>query len=159
MTDNQPEKASDSETSTINVGMHVVLDLYLSDGSKERLEFDLVEDASADFAHGFLGAGTPIAKAILNKSQGEKIAYSVNDIRAIKILHVEPAKANPPEDLQERRCNNLRQAVESSDRTNAMIFASSFSGKWGDYDPTGFVDLDNPGSQDEGSETDHSGRA
>jgi hypothetical protein len=36
----------------------------------------------------------------------------------------------------------MRQAVEQADRTNAMNFASSFSGKWGDYDPQGIEKWD-----------------
>lgn len=120
-------------------GKHVVVELITTSGS-ERLEFDIVPDKFADFDRGFLGAGTPLAKTIQGLSAGQSAPYTVGDSKAVRVLSVDPAKNPLPKDTISRREETYRKAVEQSDRTNAMIFASSFSGKWGDYDPTGFVE-------------------
>ena len=44
-------------------GMHVEVELIGENGLSEPLAFDLVPDEQADFANGFLGAGTPLATA------------------------------------------------------------------------------------------------
>lgn len=125
----------------VALGMHVIVDLILP-GETERQEFDLVPDESADFTRGFLGIGTPLAKAIIGAVEGQWVPYHTGDIQQIRVLQVTPAKSAPPEDIQTRRQEVIRKAVDQSDRTNAIIFASSFSGKWGDYDPSSFVDDD-----------------
>lgn len=122
-----------------DLGTHVEIELILEDGL-ERLAFDLVDDASADFASGFLGLGTPLAQAIYRQPARSLVPYHLGDARAVRILSVTPSSAAPPEDRVQRRQETIQKAIDQSDRTNAMIFASSFSGKWGDYDPTGFTD-------------------
>ena len=116
--------------------MHVTLELITEDGETEQLEFDLVADRSADFARGFLGESTPLAQAILGQPVGRSLLYQNADIRAVRILSITPSQATPV-DAEARRQETLRKAVHQSDTTNAILFASSFSGKWGDYDPTG----------------------
>jgi hypothetical protein len=116
--------------------MHIVLELITDDGETEQHEFDLVADRSADYARGFLGESTPLAQAILGQPAGHTLLYQNADIRAVRILAVTPSQA-VPEDAEARRQETLRKVVRQSDSTNAIIFASSFSGKWGDYDPTG----------------------
>lgn len=118
------------------VGTHVVLELITEGGDSEQLEFDLVTDRSADFARGFLGESTPLAQAILGQPVGRPLLYQNADIRAVRILAISPSQAEP-EDAEARRQETLRKAVRQSESTNAILFASSFSGKWGDYDPTG----------------------
>lgn len=118
------------------IGMHVTLELITEDGETEQLEFDLVTDRSADFARGFLGESTPLAQTILGQPVGRSLLYQNADIRAVRILSISPSQA-APEDAEARRQETLRKAVRQSDATNAILFASSFSGKWGDYDPTG----------------------
>ena len=124
-----------------------MLGLITEGGEVEQLEFDLVPDRSADFARGFLGESTPLAQAILGQPVGSTVLYQNADIRAVRILAVTPGKA-VPEDAEARRQETLRKAVRQSDATNAILFASSFSGKWGDYDPTGLGEDedDKPGS-------------
>jgi hypothetical protein len=140
MVDENP--ASVPEQLKTSLGMHVIIDLILQEGI-DRLEFDIVEDNQADFSHGFLGVGTPLAQAILGRAAHSIIPYKVNDGREVRIISVTPSQKVPPGDGQARHAEVIRKAVELSDRTNAMIFASSFSGKWGDYDPKAFTDEEN----------------
>jgi hypothetical protein len=137
--DNNP--ASPQEQLRASLGMHVVVDLVFKDGG-DRLEFDIVPDNQADFSHGFLGVGTPLAQAVLGRTAHSVIPYKVDDGLEVRILSVSPSQKAPSEDAQARHEELIRKAIEHSDRTNAMIFASSFSGKWGDYDPTGFAEDD-----------------
>jgi len=123
-------------------GARVELELVAKDNSVEHLSLDIVPDASADFGNGFLGEGTPLARAILGKTAGSVVPYPQGDMREIRILAVSASQAQPAEDVASRRKARLQEAVEKSDRTSAMIFASSFSGKWGDYDPAGIEQWD-----------------
>lgn len=132
---------------TISTGMHVDVELITPEGA-EPLSFIIVPDTSADFARGFLGENTPMAKALMGHGAGERVPYSQGDILAVHVLAVSPAQTTPPTDTAERRKEVTRKAVEQSDRTNALIFASSFNGKWGDYDPTGFTEDWEPKSED-----------
>lgn len=138
----QNDTSSASKVVLAQVGTHVVLELITEGGDTEQLEFDLVPDRSADFVQGFLGESTPLAQAILGQPIGRALLYQNADIRAVRILAIAPSQAIP-EDAEARRQETLRKAVRQSDTTNAILFASSFSGKWGDYDPTGLdEDLD-----------------
>jgi Transcription elongation factor, GreA/GreB, C-term len=124
------------ETPTIiMVGCHVELNLLDDNGRKDRLSIDIVADESADFSHGFLGASTPLAKALVGEKTGTVIPYLQDDIFAIEIISVVPAIIHPPKDAQEKRQEKINKATREVEHTNAVVFASSFSGKWGDYDP------------------------
>lgn len=131
-----PDDISSPRPSLAAVGTHVTLELITEVGDSEQLEFDLVPDRSADFSNGFLGESTPLAQAILGQPVGRPLLYQNADIRAVRIVAIAPSQA-VPEDAEARRQETLRKAVRQSDATNAILFASSFSGKWGDYDPTG----------------------
>ncbi|OGO62037.1 MAG: hypothetical protein A2029_08580 [Chloroflexi bacterium RBG_19FT_COMBO_47_9] len=111
--------------------------LHLVDrtGKKERLDIDIVSDEAADFANGFLGTSTPLAKVLLGERVGNIIPYLKDDILAIEILSVAISTTKPPENAQEKRQSMMDKAIREVEHTNAIIFASSFSGKWGDYDP------------------------
>ncbi|RPI87139.1 MAG: hypothetical protein EHM41_06015 [Chloroflexi bacterium] len=141
-------KSSPKNTQRAGVGKHIILELVTASGS-ERLEFDIVPNAYADFDKGFLGDGTPLAKTIEGLLAGQAAPYHVDDVKLVRVILVEPARSTLPKEIADRREETYRKAVEQSDRTNAMIFASSFSGKWGDYDPTGFVDEDDDKKKDE----------
>lgn len=116
-------------------GRHVVLELRYGSGETEKLELDIVKDESADFDRGFLGESTPLAQAILGRHAGETVSYQAGDRVHVHIVAVSAELAGTPEDLSARREETLRKAVRQSEDTNAILFASSFSGKWGDYDP------------------------
>ncbi len=134
-----------SDLPTVEPGLLIQVELTFEDGT-ERLEFVIVPDEQADFSAGFLGAGTPLAQSILGKQVDSLVPYSVGDARSVRILSISKTDKTPPKDAAARREERLRQAIEQSDRTNAMIFASSFSGKWGDYDPQGIEKWDDEGS-------------
>jgi hypothetical protein len=125
----------DQQKTIINIGCHVVLNLLDRTGKKDRLEIDIVADQSADFSQGFLGVSTPLAKVLLGEKAGNVIPYLKDDILAIEILEVSPSTVEPPDDIQEKRLAMMNKAIHEVEHTNAVVFASSFSGKWGDYDP------------------------
>jgi hypothetical protein len=125
-----------SRLPVVQVGCEVLVELITETGV-ERLQFDIVLDEYADFARGFLGAQTPLARAVLGQPVGAEVPYCQGDVVAVKVLTAAPSSRAPQADVAERRQEVTRKAVEQSDMTSAMIFASSFSGKWGDYDPKG----------------------
>ena len=119
------------------IGTHVVIELTDDAGGCESLEFEIVPDKLADLAKGFLGVGTPLAKAIYDQPAGRTLPYHQADIVSVHIVSVVPASTTPDADVAQEREDALRKAVEEAQRTDAIVFASSFSGKWGDYDPQG----------------------
>ncbi len=121
-------------------GRHVELEIRYAGGEVEQLSLDLVPDSAADFEQGFLGQGTPLAKAILGRAAGEVVPYRVGDALEVRILSVAASLSAQPTDLSERREETLRKALRDSDRTSTILFASSYSSKWGDYDPTPLTD-------------------
>ncbi len=130
-----------SDILTVDPGFLIQVELAHEEGT-ERLEFVIVPDEQADFSAGFLGASTPLAQAILGKSVDSLVPYTVGDACSVRVLSISKTDKTPPMDTAARREERLRQAIEQSDKTNAMIFASSFSGKWGDYDPEGIETWD-----------------
>ncbi len=125
----------ESKTKVVNIGSHIELHLVDREGKKEKLSFDIVPDEAADYSHGYLGVGTPLAKALLGEKAGVTIPYLKDDIYAIEILSVAPSKNKSFDNTQEKRQARLDKAIHEVEHTNAVVFASSFSGKWGDYDP------------------------
>ena len=124
---------------TVQPGSHVVVELLSASGETQQLEFDLVPEESADFSRGYLGLSTPLAQAILNQPAGAILPYQQADILKVKILSVTAPASLPFADLAQQREEAARKALQQVQRTDAMIFASSFSGKWGDYDPDGIA--------------------
>jgi hypothetical protein len=118
------------------IGAHVRVELVYQ-AETEQLEFDIVADQYADFAHGLLGESTPLAQALIGKITGQAVPYKVGDAQMVKILEVLPGKHTEVENVSARRQEAMRKVLEETERTNAIIFASSYSGKWGDYDPSG----------------------
>jgi hypothetical protein len=124
----------------VDVGAFVEIELIDAGDQREGLSFNIVVDAQADFKNGFLGEGTPLAQAIMGHPAGVTVPYRADEIIAVYIRSVQPGQAAPGQDVAARRQETLRKAAEQSDLTSTMLFASSFSGKWGDYDPTSLVD-------------------
>jgi len=121
----------------VAIGTHVEVDLIDEAGASERLEFDLVPDNQADFVHGFLGVGTPLAQAILGQTAGCMVPYRMGDVVKVGILMVTPEARAPSEDVAAKRQAVIQQVVAESDRISDMVFALAVGSKWGDYDPGG----------------------
>lgn len=145
---NAAERPADSRTyddqRRVQIGMHVELELIDEHGQREPLAVDIVKPQAADLAQGFLGANTPLARAIRGQTAGSTVPYTMGDIRCVAIVQVTPAQSTAPSDAQDRRAAVLQKALSDAERTNAEIFASSFSGKWGDYDPQGMAGWNEP---------------
>jgi hypothetical protein len=122
--------------SVVRLGAHVEVELIDVEGGSEHLAFDIVPEQAANFAQGLLGVNTPLAQAILGEPVGSEIAYDMGDVQRVRILSVRQADTDIAGAEQERQAV-LQKALERAERTNAEMFASSFSGKWGDYDPAG----------------------
>lgn len=118
-------------------GMFVELELVSQKGEKQRLALTIVQDAQSDFDAGFLGEGTPLAKAILGQSVGTVIPYRVADMRSVRILSALPADHTQADKAAAHREAVLKDAAEKSEFTSAQIFATSADTKWGDYDVDG----------------------
>lgn len=121
----------------VDVGYQVEVELLSRSAEAERLVCTLVPDQQADFAHGLLGESTPLAQAILGQPEGSVVPYSMADIYAVRILSARPGRGDAESDAAERRRAEAEDAARQAGRTSAIVFASSFSGKWGDYDPSG----------------------
>ena len=125
----------ESNSVVVSIGCQVEINLLDRDGKRERLSFTIVADESADFANGFLGESTPLAQIIMDEKPGIVIPYLKDDILAIEILSVTPSIIKPPDDIAVKRQAMMEKTIREVEHTNAVVFASSFSGKWGDYDP------------------------
>jgi transcription elongation GreA/GreB family factor len=69
----------------VAIGTHVEVELIDETGAREALAFDVAPDEQADFANGFLGAGTPLAQAIWGKGQDDVVAYRLGDVVSVRI--------------------------------------------------------------------------
>ncbi len=131
------------ESLRVRVGRRVQVVLIHQDDSEEPLTLDIVPDAAADFARGLLGEGTPLGKALTERRGGEVVNYRAGDLRQVRVLDVTRSPAGLDLDSATRRQEIIDKAVSESDRTNALNFASSFSSKWGGYEPAGIEDWTN----------------
>ena len=121
----------------VGPGTHVQVELVDEGGNTEHLAFDVVPDAQADFAHGFLGIGTPLAQAILGQTAGSAVPYRVGDMVQARILSVTLDVHTPATDIEAKRQAVLRQAIAQAEQVSDMAFALAVGSKWGDYDPGG----------------------
>jgi Transcription elongation factor, GreA/GreB, C-term len=128
-----PKLPKDSPAA-VTAGMRVEVELVSRGGKTERRALTIVPDAQADFNAGFLGEGTPLAKAILGQTVGSLVPYPVADMRAVKVLSASASGQAPPDEAAARREAVLREAAEKSEFTSAQIYATSADTKWGDYD-------------------------
>jgi len=122
------------------VGSHVEVELVEASGSRERLAFDIVPDSQADFDAGFLGASTPLARAVLGQCAGSTLPYRAEEIREIHVLTVVPSQRVARQDVAADRQAVIQRAISKSDLENAVRFALTVDVKWGDTDPEGIAD-------------------
>lgn len=123
--------------------MRVQVEILYEEGP-QQMTLVIVPDAQADFSRGLLGEGTPLARALLGQPVGGRVPYHQGDARWVRILAAGPAEDAPGAEVAAERQERLRRNLEQIDRTNAIVFASSFSGKWGDYDPQGVEQWEQP---------------
>lgn len=119
----------------ITVGCQVELELVDRSGNKERISFAIVEDKAADFSQGYMSEDAPLARAVMGEKAGSVIPYLKDDIFSVQILSVSRSARIPTKEAADRRQAEMKKITREVQDTNAMVFASSFSGKWGDYDP------------------------
>ena len=117
----------------VGIGTHVAVELIDEQGVPEAMDFDIVHEKAADFERGLLGENAPLVKAIRGKFVGSVVAYHMGDICKVRIVSVTPSQLHAPADAEARRQAVLQKALDDVERTNAEIFAASYSGKWGDY--------------------------
>jgi len=141
----------EQQVTKINLYTRVDLELVDSRGQSESLSFDLVEDTQADYYAGFLGIGTPLAKAILGQQAGSWIDYQEGDIVGIRIKAV-CASSRQAEDRSAARQDTIRRVVAESELKDRIAVATAVDNKWGDYDPAGLLELldqEKPGDKEE----------
>jgi hypothetical protein len=126
----------------VTLHSQVEIELTCQTGN-ERITITIVPDDQADFSGGYLSDSTPLAKAILGHNAGEILPYHAGDVQLIEILSISERKELKNADHAANRKEAARKALHQIERTNALIFASSFSGKWGDYDPDGIQNWEN----------------
>jgi hypothetical protein len=130
----------------VAVSTHVEVELISESGEVEHLACDIVPDAEADFAGGYLGAGTPLARAILGHTAGSAVPYRVGDTVIVRILSVSAALGAPPSDAAARQQAVIRKAIDRSEVLNDMAFALAAGSKWGDYNPKDIAPEPRPNS-------------
>jgi hypothetical protein len=121
----------------VAIGTHVEVELVTEPGASEKMAFDVVPDSKADFSAGFLGAGTPLAQAILGHRAASRVPYEAADIVEVRILSVAPATSPPPGDTAASRQAVIDEAVSRSNLADTLRLALTVDVKWGDYDPDG----------------------
>lgn len=130
----------------VGIGALVMVELIDVRGVRDPMTVRLVEEGAGDLAQDLLGADTPLGRAIRAKYEGDELDYAMGDVRRVRIVQVTPGQAAEAKaaahQAQSRRDAVLTKARSAAERTNAEMFAASFSGKWGDYD------LDPPGQQE-----------
>lgn len=118
----------------VEFGSAVTVELIDQDGQAEPLSFVIVAERVADFDRGLLGETAPLARAILGQFVGSTVPYVMGDIRQVRIVQVQTVADLTAEDTAARRAAVLEKARADAARTNAEMFAASFSGKWGNYE-------------------------
>ncbi len=121
----------------VGIGTRVEVELIGEDGSLEQMAFDIVPDAQADMAHGFLAAGAGLARALLGQPVGAVISYAQDDVAAVHIVAVEPSQRAPASDLAATRAAAVQRAISQAHLEDAVRLALTVDVKWGDYDPEG----------------------
>jgi hypothetical protein len=133
----ETNRQSENARIAVAIGTHVEVELVTEHGDREAMAFDIVPDSQADLSAGFLGAGTPLATAILGQQAGSRVPYEAADIVEVHILGVGPAMGSPPSDAEANRQAVIDDAVSRSNLADTLQLALTVDVKWGDYDPEG----------------------
>jgi hypothetical protein len=119
----------------VKVGDRVEVELVGEDGGLEELAFDIVTDKQADFAAGFLAAGTPLGRTILGQPVGATVPYTLAGAVAVRILSAARSERPPAPDRAAAREAAIQEAVSKANLEDAVRLALTVDVKWGDYDP------------------------
>ena len=118
----------------ITLNSRVTLEVLDSAGQVEEMVVTLVNARQADLQSGLLDENAPLGRALMGKVAGDRIPYTLGDLREVRVLHVESGEeAVSPEAARKRRLA-VKKAAAQSEITNQMIFATASGSKWGDYD-------------------------
>ena len=128
----------------VGLGSRVVVELIGGRGEAERLSLAVVPDDNADLQAGYLGAGTPLAAAMMGQQAGQAVPYPHEGLVEIRILDVEPFAVSEAPDAASARRAVIQKAVDKSDLQDTLRLALAVSVKWGDYDPDGIAPEDGP---------------
>lgn len=131
----QPEVALTPAPPRVRMGDRVEVELIAADGRREQLAFAIVAGPQADFEAGFLGASTPLARALLGQPVGATVSYARADAVAVRILAAAAGAQAPAPELAAARAAVVRQAVSRANLEDAVRLALTVDVKWGDYDP------------------------
>jgi hypothetical protein len=131
----RPTTKYDPHPGLVALGTRVEVELLTAEGDSEQLAFDIVPDDAANFAAGFLGASTPLARAIMGRPAGSRVRYTAGDIVEARILTVAASERLADEDAAAGRDAATRDAVNRAEAEDTIRLALTFSSKWGDYDP------------------------
>lgn len=118
----------------VRLGAYVTVELIDERGQSETMSVDIVREEHADLDQDRLGVQTPLAKAIIGKKVGALVKYRMGDICQVRIVSVRPSQLTTLDNTEEQRQAQLQKALEAVERTNAEVFAASYTGKWGDYE-------------------------
>jgi|WetSurMetagenome_2_1015567.scaffolds.fasta_scaffold33023_2 hypothetical protein len=121
------------------LGTRIEVEMVSELGDSERLTFDIVPDSAADFTAGFLGAGTPLAQAIMGRPAGSVVPYRVGDLVELHILTVALSERRAAGDAAEARQALTQEAVKRAKLDEMVQLALTVNVKWGDYDPEGIA--------------------
>jgi hypothetical protein len=124
---------AESPSLPAGLGTHVDLEFIDLSNQVESMSIDIVPAAAADIERGLVGANTPLAKAIRGKTAGTVVPYNLGDVTRVRVVRVSSSEIQESGEAARRRKDVLRRALTNAERTNAEMFAASFSGKWGDY--------------------------
>ena len=135
---NSEEEEVDT-TPKATLGATVEIELIDELGAGEGLTLVVVPDKQADFAAGFLGASTPLARAVLGQRAGSVVPYKQGDIREVRILSVTPGTKVPRTGADASRQAVIQKALDKADLEDALRLALTVDVKWGEYDPEALV--------------------
>ena len=147
----EERRAEAARPPVVAPGARVQVELVDERGGVEALDLVLVPDADADLAHGYLGQGTPLGRAIAGQPAGSSLAYQQGDIVGVRILSV-VADEVPDTGAAANRQAVLQEAVERSEALDMARLALTVDVKWGAYDPDGVLPDDEESAGTGGSD-------
>lgn len=127
------KKQEQARVLPVEVGMHVEVELVAEDGSVEPMSFDVVAEGAAAFEEGLLAVTAPLVRALRGKPAGVAVDCSMGDICSVRIVRVQPSGETSSQAAERARAA-VDEALHKVERTNAEIFAATFTSKWGGYD-------------------------